>query len=371
MVLCRGLGLSFCPSPTARAGMVPTIRVGLLVAALLVGMGGIWAVMRAMCAHQRLAGRDALPTAVEPAREEFIGDILCPHDRQRLGGTWGASMTLHEGTYYLFFSVIAGHCSLADWEPNSQIYRAQASSPRGPFCNASLVLDTFAHNPSVAYDPKRRMYALLNIGRPTAQRACTGSDNPSDANGMATKVSTWLGLRDDPTGEWTLRVAPTPLGPWKVVSNSRIVPRTGCWREWVSDPALHIAADGEYFIAYKGLDTTLRTTARIGMVRAACIDCMYVDAFGEDPLFQAPLEDPMLYEDAGGTMRMLMHAYSEADPVFATWTASLHDDEWALARTHRRAPFVKRQRPSYRYGVLLGAVLDSSSTLTRTVAWAA
>jgi len=79
----------------------------------------------------------------------------------------------------------------------------------------------------------------------------------------------------------------------------------------------------------------------------------------------------MLYEDEGGTMRMLMHAYSEADPVFATWTASLHDDEWALARTHRRAPFVKRQRPSYRYGVLLGAVLDSSSTLTRTVAWAA
>ena len=70
-------------------------------------------------------------------------------------------------------------------------------------------------------------------------------------------------------------------------------------------------------------------------------------------------------------MHMLLHAYVEGDPVYATWTASLqHDDTWTLARTHRRAPFVKRQRPSYRYGVLLGAVLDGSSELTRTVAWA-
>ena len=326
----------------------------------------VWALMRVTCTNHGPAG--STPAEAE-VKEKFVGDVLCSQDRERLGGTWGASMTRHEGTYYLFFSVIAGHCSLADWEPNSQIYRATASSPQGPYCGSQLVLDTFAHNPSVAYDSKRRVFVLLNIGRPAVQRACTGSDNPSDSVSMTTKVATWMRLRDDPTSEWTLRVASTPLGPWRVASTSRIVPRTGCWREWVSDPALHIAADGEYFIAYKGLDTTLRTTARIGVVRAACIDCLYVDAFGPDPLFQQPLEDPMLYEE-GGTMQMLLHAYAEGDPVYATWTATLHDDKWTLARTHRRAPFVKRQRPSYRYGVLLGAVLDGSSELTRTVVWA-
>ena len=100
-----------------------------------------------------------------------MADILCAHDRAVLGTTWGANSVFHAGLYYLFVSVI-GNCSMANWFPQSAIYVATSDNATGPFCNSSLLVPAFAHNPSVVHDVKRDQYVMAYIGTPPRKKVC-------------------------------------------------------------------------------------------------------------------------------------------------------------------------------------------------------
>lgn len=153
--------------------------------------------------------------------------------------SWGGSVVWDEaeGSYFMFFALIEGHCGLNAWQPNSAIYRAVSSvpaSPLGPYVNETLIRPWFAHNPTVSRHPDGTLL-VWHIGNGGGgggyDSSCTNGTTPpppppppvklTQAGGSVCLISngTWpcftemgkwhvcsltVGSCDDPTALWSL-----------------------------------------------------------------------------------------------------------------------------------------------------------------------
>ena len=267
-----------------------------------------------------------------------MADILCQHDKALLGTTWGASSVYHAGLYYLFISVI-GNCSMGNWFPQSAIYVATSKDATGPFCNASMLVPSFAHNPSVTFDPKRKQYVMAHIGRVQRTGRCHAGDIGSELAWWE-KVLAWLGIWEDSSTITHIKVAKHPKGPWTHAYMGHFMAKSWTWRTWTSNPSLYIHPNGTHYMAYKGKDWTAYTRPKIGIAWAPSAEGPWKD-YLKGPALHKQLEDPHLYFSRDRP-QMLLHAYREDSP-FAVWKWN----ESTSMPVESRAPWYARQRPAW------------------------
>ena len=99
--------------------------------------------------------------------------------------SWGGSvMRGQDGQYHMFASQITEHCGLNAWSTNSQIVRATAQSPLGPYTFREVVAERFAHEPNLVYGTAPGTVILLGTmyPQPPAHYAnCTQEDKHEDS----------------------------------------------------------------------------------------------------------------------------------------------------------------------------------------------
>jgi hypothetical protein len=68
--------------------------------------------------------------------------------------TWGGSVLRDEGgTYWMWSSMMDGHCGLASWNRQSKVVLAKAAHPGGPYRYVKDLWPAFSHEPSATRAP--------------------------------------------------------------------------------------------------------------------------------------------------------------------------------------------------------------------------
>ena len=101
---------------------------------------------------------DFLPT---PAGSAFHSP-----DSENTTSSWGGTSVYDPGSrqWHGFFSEFVGSCGVKSWQSTSQIVRAVADSPLGPFEKQGVAIAAFAHNAEARRDPRSGEWLLLHIG---------------------------------------------------------------------------------------------------------------------------------------------------------------------------------------------------------------
>ena len=260
--------------------------------------------------------------------------------------SWGGSIVADPddgGKWHMFVSRMEGHCGLNAWQQNSQIIRAEASDPGGPYTNVETILPHFAHGPSVRRLPDGSYIMMhLGCGRPFVPftAGCTNGWTPGKQQQQQQQQQQHADADPAPLcNQFNVSVmtAPKPTGPWSAstqvfLSDGAAAPAAASWfvpsgRQF-SNPAPHVLANGSLLCAF-------RADARSGgehvsVALAAGPLGPYVDRRPHAAVASHSGEDPYLWQDERGHWHMLMHnmggsggvgshAYS-ADAV--TWVRS-------------------------------------------------
>jgi hypothetical protein len=179
-------------------------------------------------------------------------------------------LLLAAGCWHRFMN----HCPLSSWQTNSFVAHATASSPAGPYRKQpGAVQPAFRHNPTVVYDPSRKLFALLSIGNGSATPIqCTPPVNNSEGRNYASSGGhadrTPLGAGVDASagdapcaGIITLSTAATANGPWTQHPGEILAPVPGScqrngqcapWDAFVTNPSVYIFPNGTALMAYRG-----------------------------------------------------------------------------------------------------------------------
>ncbi len=116
-----------------------------------------------------------VPTTTTEGRASWGGSIVAdPHD---------------DHLFHLFAAEMSLSCGLTAWYRNSIIVHATAASPVGPFERKDVVLEAFAHEPTVVRLPDSAGggYVMFKIG--CADNATTGSNTTTPFLGLCTSCS--------------------------------------------------------------------------------------------------------------------------------------------------------------------------------------
>jgi hypothetical protein len=155
--------------------------------------------------------------------------------------SWGGSI-MHEqktGTYHMFSSFILGNCGLDMWSTNSEIVRATAAHPTGPYTMQEAVAPRFAHEPNLVFNPQSPDQVMLigsmyPIPPPGALTNCTAADliSRGGSGGGSGRTSVNLHHKATPTPQTSPQPPQPPHPPrnsylWVANSPSEIsqVPR--------------------------------------------------------------------------------------------------------------------------------------------------
>ena len=94
---------------------------------------------------ERCGELDLLPIA----SSKHMGFV--PSDEaETLSCSWGGNIVREkDGQYSLVAAAMRGHCGIDAWAHNSEIVRAVASSPLGPYTFKETLVPIFAHEPNV------------------------------------------------------------------------------------------------------------------------------------------------------------------------------------------------------------------------------
>eukprot|EP00756_Hemistasia_phaeocysticola_P016579 Hpha_TRINITY_DN15486_c0_g1::TRINITY_DN15486_c0_g1_i3::g.173219::m.173219 len=130
--------------------------------------------------------------------------------------SWGGIPILDTdtGIWHLFYAVMKNECTLGSWKTNSVVARASGPTAEGPFVFEEVVLENFAHNPTI-----RKIgddYIIWFIGGwPTQAQHC----GAKSSNATQSPATTGSPLRPPPksdcTGspEWEKSCGPEMPGP--------------------------------------------------------------------------------------------------------------------------------------------------------------
>lgn len=165
---------------------------------------------------------------------------------------WCASPILgDDGRYHLFVSRWSKKVTMLHWATNSEVIRAAASRPEGPYLFEEVVLGPrgscfwdgqVTHNPTIHYH--NGMYLLFYTG--TTYEGIR-PETPEDGAIFSPKwLAAWNGKRVG------LAAAKSVLGPWKRMDAPLLQTRPGKWDGAItSNPAISIREDGHVLLLYK------------------------------------------------------------------------------------------------------------------------
>ena len=165
---------------------------------------------------------------------------------------WCGSVTRGEdGRYHMFASRWSKDLPFAtNWVTNSEVVRAVAKKPEGPYRFEEVVLPsrpgfwdaTMTHNPTIHYHDG--VWILFYIG---VNIELDGSDSP--INRPATQEDFARAFLNKRTGYAT---ASSILGPWKRCDKPILQPREDHWdKDIISNPSPAIRPDGSVVMLYK------------------------------------------------------------------------------------------------------------------------
>lgn len=237
-----------------------------------------------------------------------------------MDGWWvwcGSAVRAEDGRYHLFAARWPrGLRFLPAYQSYSEIVRAVADRPEGPYTFAGLVLGDrgsshwdgrMTHNPAVVrYGGK---YLLFYIGT-------TFEGEKPDAAQLQAGPDMWPWYRQIRIGVAT---ADAPEGPWRRPDHPLLLPRPGMWDERVvTNPSPCVAPDGRLLLYYRSFIPG--TGCRLGLavfdgLEAPCVWRSPEPLFGDH---DASFEDPcvfwvdghyeMLTKDLTGTTTGEFHA---------------------------------------------------------------
>lgn len=169
---------------------------------------------------------------------------------------WCASPILgDDGRYHLFASRWSKKVTMSHWATNSEVIRAAANCPEGPYDFEEVVLGSrgscfwdgqVTHNPTIHCH--NGMYLLFYTG--TTYEG-TPPATPEDGALFSPKwLAAWNGKRVG------LAVAKSVLGPWTRMDAPLLQPRPGKWdNAIISNPAISIREDGYIILLYKSANS--------------------------------------------------------------------------------------------------------------------
>eukprot|EP00656_Telonema_subtile_P013704 TRINITY_DN16965_c0_g1_i3.p1 TRINITY_DN16965_c0_g1~~TRINITY_DN16965_c0_g1_i3.p1 ORF type:complete len:560 (+),score=93.21 TRINITY_DN16965_c0_g1_i3:139-1818(+) len=257
--------------------------------------------------------------------------------RSAYTSSWGASVALGpDGTYHMFTSEMANHCGLKSYTSNSQIVHATSPRPEGPFKRREVIVESFAHNPTVVTDPRDGTQVLYHIGCGTGQKTkmtgCTNGTTPkhmSEAAYLSTNYSCHGGY-GDPANVY---VAPSLDGPWHMHGLSV---QTSKWMKHMDNPAPVILANGSVLLLLRRFPTHgSGQGSTVGVAHASAWNGTYVlpDTpidFREQPS-KHWVEDPFMYQHDDGSFHALFHNWVFSSAPVGVHAFSLDGIAWNMS----------------------------------------
>ena len=248
-----------------------------------------------------------------------------------VGASWGSNAIFSQGTWHAFVAEMTLNCTLNQYGSNSQIIRATAPHPGGPYTFAEVVIAPFAHNPTIRALPDDSGFILFMIGGSTSsQQDCREPASPDS-------------VQDDPSGI-SVSWAPTVLGPWTTpkrvefshYNTSRILDCS------FTNPSPTILANGSVLLAFQGgyCHSIIPGIGEenIGVAIAPSWDGVYALVTGAPIATPPPWcvaglgEDPFLWQNSRGQFHMLIHGMCYA--IFnAIHAYSVDGVVWAISPT--------------------------------------
>ena len=180
----------------------------------------------------------------------------------------------------------------------SRVIRATSSSgPAGPYAFAAEVVATFAHNPTVVYSARDRLYLLYHIGCPIAQPTACHSPSLSCDGGNAENGESGVTL-------WSsadlLHWAPHGM-VFRANANKT-------WDQDTTNPSPFPLPTGEVVLAYRGCPYNCGGPELINVAVARNYSGPYERLNNQQPMFHNANEDPFVWRDRRGHWHMLLHS---------------------------------------------------------------
>jgi hypothetical protein len=263
-----------------------------------------------------------------------------------MDGYWvwcGSVIRGDDGRYHMFASRWSQDVDFFHWAVSSEIVRAVADRPEGPFEFQEVVIgprgESFfdgrvAHNPRVfRYGDG---YVLFYVGATFRGPTPTAAD-----------PGTWAGRRS--MESWHnkrvgMATAPSLLGPWTRVDEPVLHPRTGHWDSVItSNPATCVDEDGGILLLYKSTDARHEPDGRflgrfrLGVARAERLGAPF-KRLSDEPILTfadptAHVEDPFVWREPGRFCAIMkdMTGAIGGDPGAGVAATSVDGVRWTLA----------------------------------------
>eukprot|EP01097_Dermamoeba_algensis_P007718 TRINITY_DN4928_c0_g1_i1.p1 TRINITY_DN4928_c0_g1~~TRINITY_DN4928_c0_g1_i1.p1 ORF type:complete len:386 (+),score=47.68 TRINITY_DN4928_c0_g1_i1:161-1318(+) len=223
---------------------------------------------------------------------------------QTINGTssWGGRIVAdpnNPSLFHLFAAEFTSGCGLDYWSPMSRIIRAESTmGPEGPYKFAAEVAPTFAHNPTVVYSQKDKLWLMYHIGcdHPTPHDHCESPKITCDPGNYLNGES---GI--------TVRVAKSLTGEWKSLGIVFGANTKGTWDCDTTNPSPFVFDDGSILLAYRGCPFNCDGNELINLAYANSFAGPY-KRLQNVPIFNNPNEDPFIYRDQRGNWHLLMHS---------------------------------------------------------------
>ena len=169
--------------------------------------------------------------------------------------SWGMSVVRDvdgDGKYHGFVSQFKYGCDLDTWGTNSYVNHVVSSKPSGPWKQAGIALETWAHNPKVIWDPQEKTWVMYHIGTgndPNKAVNCTKQSRPSQQQ-RDERASASAAAADSPGSSRPFQISYSKSldGPWKTLAED------DSQQQQLGSSASSGSSVSSLFTAYPGVD---------------------------------------------------------------------------------------------------------------------
>ncbi len=143
--------------------------------------------------------------------------------------SWGMSVVrdVHgDGQYHGFVSQFKYGCDLDTWGTNSYVNHVVSDRPSGPWKQAGIALETWAHNPKVIWSAQDKTWVMYHIGTgndPGKAVNCTKSADPSDV-AVSRSNHDNVDVAESSSRPFQISYAKSLNGPWTSLSEADSAP---------------------------------------------------------------------------------------------------------------------------------------------------
>ena len=140
--------------------------------------------------------------------------------------SWGMSVVRDvegDGKYHGFVSQFKYGCDLDTWGTNSYVNHVVSDQPAGPWKQAGVALETWAHNPKVIWDPQEKTWVMYHIGTGNDPDKAVNCTKPSDTLWASERAASSAGATDtspvSSSRPFQSSYAKSVNGPWSSLSD--------------------------------------------------------------------------------------------------------------------------------------------------------